>query len=122
MERRWNVPQLRRRRPAARAGRSPTTSTAEPTRALWIVGVTGTNGKTSCTQWIAHALRALRSATAVIGTLGDGLFSTARTGDFGDRNTTPDAVLLQRTLAELGARARRRWRWKCRRIGLDQGA
>src|SRR5581483_1838022 len=29
-----------------------------PSRDLWIVGVTGTNGKTSCTHWIAQALEA----------------------------------------------------------------
>ena len=26
-----------------------------PSQSLWMVGVTGTNGKTSCTHWIAHA-------------------------------------------------------------------
>ena len=27
-----------------------------PSEALWVCGVTGTNGKTSCSQWIAAAL------------------------------------------------------------------
>ena len=30
-----------------------------PSEALWVCGVTGTNGKTSCTQWIAAALESL---------------------------------------------------------------
>ena len=29
-----------------------------PSHALWVVGVTGTNGKTSCTHWIAQCLGA----------------------------------------------------------------
>ena len=44
-----------------------------------MVGVTGTNGKTSCSQWIAQALSAPRRAsTAVIGTLGSGFPGRAR--------------------------------------------
>lgn len=33
----------------------------DPSDAMFAVGVTGTNGKTSCTQWIATALSALRT-------------------------------------------------------------
>ena len=33
-----------------------------PSQALWMVGVTGTNGKTSCSQWIAQAFDALGRA------------------------------------------------------------
>ena len=44
-----------------------------PSQALWIVGVTGTNGKTSCSQWIAQCLDACGRRAAVIGTLGNGL-------------------------------------------------
>ncbi len=41
-----------------------------PSRRLTVVAVTGTNGKTSCTQWIGQALRQLGIACGVIGTLG----------------------------------------------------
>lgn len=41
-----------------------------PSRYLTVVAVTGTNGKTSCTQWIAQALRHLGVPCGVIGTLG----------------------------------------------------
>ena len=54
-----------------------------PSQDLWVVGVTGTNGKTSTTQWIAQAFSAADRRCAVIGTLGAGfpglLASTANT-------------------------------------------
>ena len=45
----------------------------DPSQAMLTVGVTGTNGKTSCCQWIAQALTAWRTKCAVVGTLGVGL-------------------------------------------------
>ena len=42
-----------------------------PSRQLWMIGVTGTNGKTSCSHWLAQALSALGRKTAVLGTLGN---------------------------------------------------
>ena len=42
-----------------------------PSRDLWMVGVTGTNGKTSCTHWIAQAAEACGRRTAIVGTLGE---------------------------------------------------
>jgi UDP-N-acetylmuramoyl-L-alanyl-D-glutamate--2,6-diaminopimelate ligase len=74
----------------------------QPDSAMLTVGVTGTNGKTSCTQWLASALALLGEPTAVIGTLGVGI---CRRGEAirleATGYTTPDAVLLQRKLAEL---------------------
>lgn len=73
----------------------------EPSRALQMIGVTGTNGKTSVTHWIAQALTRLGRKTAVIGTVGNG-FPPA--GDqpgslSSSHNTTPDAIELQQRLA-----------------------
>ena len=45
----------------------------EPTESMLTVGVTGTNGKTSCSQWLATALTALGTPCAIIGTLGSGM-------------------------------------------------
>ncbi|MEX3547670.1 MAG: UDP-N-acetylmuramoyl-L-alanyl-D-glutamate--2,6-diaminopimelate ligase [Burkholderia sp.] len=76
----------------------------DPSDAMFAVGVTGTNGKTSCTQWIATALSALRTPCAVIGTLGSGMPGHLIATGF----TTPDAPQLQRSLAQLrdeGAKA-----------------
>ena len=45
----------------------------EPSQQLSLIGVTGTNGKTSCTQLMAQLLNQLRQRCAVIGTLGAGV-------------------------------------------------
>ena len=66
-----------------------------PSRALLMVGVTGTNGKTSVANWIAQAFSELGRKTAVIGTIGNG-FPGALTPAL---NTTPDAIELQQRLA-----------------------
>jgi UDP-N-acetylmuramoyl-L-alanyl-D-glutamate--2,6-diaminopimelate ligase len=67
-----------------------------PSEKLWMVGVTGTNGKTSVTHWLGQSFNYLNKKTAVIGTLGNGLPNDlAQT-----RNTTPDALLLQQLLAD----------------------
>ncbi len=68
-----------------------------PSAALTVIGVTGTNGKTSVTQLIGQALRLAGRRCGVIGTLGasaDGAIDTS--GSL----TTPDPVALQRQLAE----------------------
>jgi UDP-N-acetylmuramoyl-L-alanyl-D-glutamate--2,6-diaminopimelate ligase len=75
-----------------------------PSHALWMCGVTGTNGKTSCSQWIAAALSRAGAKSGVIGTLGSGY--PGALDDAG--NTTPDALELQARLARFrddGARA-----------------
>jgi UDP-N-acetylmuramoyl-L-alanyl-D-glutamate--2,6-diaminopimelate ligase len=66
-----------------------------PSGKLWLIGVTGTNGKTSCVQWIAQALTKLDIKTASIGTLGNGFADELRPAV----NTTPDPVLLQQRMA-----------------------
>ena len=68
-----------------------------PSKDLKIIGVTGTNGKTSITQWLAQALDSSSHRTAVLGTLGTGFpGALVQTG-----YTTPDAPKLQTQLAEL---------------------
>ncbi|MEM5313913.1 UDP-N-acetylmuramoyl-L-alanyl-D-glutamate--2,6-diaminopimelate ligase [Paraburkholderia sp. JHI869] len=69
----------------------------DPSDAMLVVGVTGTNGKTSCSQWIASAFTAIGKKCAIVGTLGTGFpGQLAHTGF-----TTPDAPQLQRSLAQL---------------------
>jgi UDP-N-acetylmuramoyl-L-alanyl-D-glutamate--2,6-diaminopimelate ligase len=69
----------------------------DPSDAMLVVGVTGTNGKTSCSQWIAAALTAVGKRCAIIGTLGSGMPDQLVHTGF----TTPDAPQLQRSLAQL---------------------
>lgn len=88
-----------------------------PSNALWMVGVTGTNGKTSVSQWIAQALEASGRTSAVIGTIGNGMVGALVPSD----NTTPDALVLQRELRafiDLGATA---CAMEVSSHGLDQG-
>ncbi|GJH06232.1 UDP-N-acetylmuramoyl-L-alanyl-D-glutamate--2,6-diaminopimelate ligase [Paraburkholderia terrae] len=76
----------------------------DPSDAMRVIGVTGTNGKTSCTNWISAALTALGQPCAIIGTLGSGMPGHLVHTGF----TTPDAPQLQRSLAQLrtaGAKA-----------------
>ena len=75
-----------------------------PDRALTLVAVTGTDGKTSVCRFVADALSTLGAPCGYIGTLGWGM------GDSLDETalTTPDALALRRMLAALrreGARA-----------------
>lgn len=66
-----------------------------PSRALEVLGVTGTNGKTSCTHHLAEMLQRLGASTGICGTLGNGFPGQLRSTGL----TTADAVSLQRTLA-----------------------
>jgi UDP-N-acetylmuramoyl-L-alanyl-D-glutamate--2,6-diaminopimelate ligase len=71
-----------------------------PSRALSVVGVTGTNGKTTTTHLIATILEAAGIPCARIGTLGASLAGTNWPLD----NTTPLALELQGLLAEMRER------------------
>jgi UDP-N-acetylmuramoyl-L-alanyl-D-glutamate--2,6-diaminopimelate ligase len=74
-----------------------------PSHGLFMIGVTGTDGKTSCGHFIAQALNSDDRRCGVIGTLGYGLFDELASGT----HTTPDALTLQqalRTMQRQGAR------------------
>jgi UDP-N-acetylmuramoyl-L-alanyl-D-glutamate--2,6-diaminopimelate ligase len=88
-----------------------------PSEKLWAVGVTGTNGKTSCSQWLAQAFGGAGRKCAVVGTLGMGL-----PGALADNpNTTPDAVALQRALKRFVDEGAACVSIEASSIGLDQG-
>ena len=67
-----------------------------PSHDMHMVGVTGTNGKTTTSQMIAQLVRALGKPCGVIGTLGVSLENEVCTAV----NTTPDPLELQRQLAQ----------------------
>jgi UDP-N-acetylmuramoyl-L-alanyl-D-glutamate--2,6-diaminopimelate ligase len=85
---------------AARAGDIAARFYGDPSASLRVIGVTGTNGKTTCTQLIAQAFELLGRPCGVIGTLGWGF--PGRIDE--TAHTTPDAVSVQRMLAELRRR------------------
>jgi UDP-N-acetylmuramoyl-L-alanyl-D-glutamate--2,6-diaminopimelate ligase len=68
-----------------------------PSKNMQIIGITGTNGKTSCSQFAARAIQLSGQACGVIGTLGNGFPDQLTPGIF----TTPDALGLQKLLANL---------------------
>ena len=47
-----------------------------PSENLDVIGVTGTNGKTTITQWLAQALNTSEHRVAVLGTLGSGFLES----------------------------------------------
>src|SRR5687767_4896182 len=96
----WGVPNVPVNGLKQQAGALAHELYGRPSESLWVCGVTGTNGKTSCSQWIA----ALLENAAVIGTLGAGFPGTLSAGV----NTTPDAAqthFLLKTFRDQGARA-----------------
>ena len=66
-----------------------------PSRGLFTIGVTGTDGKTSCCHFIAQALNTADRRCGVIGTLGYGLYGELSPAS----HTTPDALTMQRALS-----------------------
>jgi len=90
----------------------------KPSDKLWVVGVTGTNGKTSCSQWLAQALSMLGKKSAVIGTLGSG-FADAL--DAASPNTTPEAMALHRDLARFVRQGAAAVAMEASSIGIAQG-
>lgn len=71
----------------------------QPSARLRVVAITGTNGKTSCSQWIAQGWAAMGHRAGVVGTLGPAVFGDAAREFAAPSLTTPDAVSLQRLLA-----------------------
>jgi len=90
---------------------------AHPSQKLKLLGVTGTNGKTSVSQWLAQALSILGEKTAVIGTIGNGFVDSQIEAN----NTTPDAVLLQAMLADYIAQNAKAVAMEVSSHGLHQG-
>ena len=91
----WQIPELAIDELRSKVGLIASYIYDHPSQKLWVVGITGTNGKTSCSHWYAQAMTNLGRKTAVIGTLGSGFCGALEKNE----NTTPDAAVLQRSLA-----------------------
>ncbi|MGQ0749894.1 MAG: UDP-N-acetylmuramoyl-L-alanyl-D-glutamate--2,6-diaminopimelate ligase [Betaproteobacteria bacterium] len=100
----WKIPNYGVLTLRRRAGEIASQVYGRPSAKLWMIGVTGTNGKTSCSHWIAHSLTRTGRKCPVIGTLGSGFPGRLDPTP----NTTPDAVTLHGALRDFlrdGARA-----------------
>lgn len=91
-----------------------------PSQKLWLVGVTGTNGKTSCSHWIASAFASLGKKSAVIGTVGNGIVGSAEQLDAAT-HTTPEAIGLQIMLKDFLQQGVSHIAMETSSHGLDQG-
>jgi len=85
----------------------------QPSEQLNVIGITGTNGKTSCSQFLAQMME----STAVVGTLGMGLYADLQA----TKNTTPDAFVLQKVLAEFVQQGIQSVAMEVSSHGLEQG-
>lgn len=113
----WQVPNLGIAGLRARIGEIASHACGEPSRSMWMIGVTGTNGKTSCAHWLANALTALGKKTAVVGTLGNGFPGALAPS----ANTTPDAVTLHTLLKDYLAQGAAAVAMEVSSHGLAQG-
>ena len=76
----------------------------EPSKTMAVIGVTGTNGKTSCCHFVAQALNLLGEKTAYIGTIGTGFPGELEPST----HTTPEVLTVHQLLAtykKAGAKA-----------------
>jgi UDP-N-acetylmuramoyl-L-alanyl-D-glutamate--2,6-diaminopimelate ligase len=112
-----NVPTVAVSGLAAMAGEIAHLVYGRPSERLWVAGVTGTNGKTSVSQWIAQAMNALERKCAVIGTLGGGFPGQL----IESVNTTPDAISVHRALAGFADQGAVACAMEVSSIGIDEG-
>jgi UDP-N-acetylmuramoyl-L-alanyl-D-glutamate--2,6-diaminopimelate ligase len=113
----WQAPNLGLESLQQRLGSIADFIYGSPSHHLWMTGVTGTNGKTSCAQWIAQAFDACGRRAAVLGTLGNGLVGALAPA----LHTTPDATVLHELLAQFRAAGARAVAMEVSSHGLDQG-
>ncbi|CAN7549048.1 UDP-N-acetylmuramoyl-L-alanyl-D-glutamate--2, 6-diaminopimelate ligase [Pseudoduganella sp. LjRoot289] len=118
----WTVPHLAVADLKRHSGPIAHAYYGNPDTGLFTVGVTGTNGKTSCAVWLGQALSRLGDLTAVIGTLGVGMSRARGEVEFDPTGyTTPDAVLLAQKLAETRDQGATALAIEVTSIGLDLG-
>lgn len=81
----------------------------EPSKKIQLVGITGTNGKTTCSLLAAQLFAHLQQKSAVVGTIGYGLLDASSLAPLTQQVslltstglTTPDPITLQRILREM---------------------
>ncbi|NOT85285.1 MAG: UDP-N-acetylmuramoyl-L-alanyl-D-glutamate--2,6-diaminopimelate ligase [Methylococcaceae bacterium] len=86
---------------------------AQPSSKLDVIGITGTNGKTSCTQFLGQLL----DACGIIGTLGWGVWGDLTFTGY----TTPDALATQTMLAAFVGQGQRTVAMEVSSHGIAEG-
>lgn len=85
----------------------------DPSRSISVIGITGTNGKTSCSHFLSQVL----ADCGIIGTIGWGELGRLKS----TLNTTPDALTLQRMFFELLKEKKQAVAMEVSSHGLKQG-
>lgn len=112
-EQETGIPIIPVERLSCRVGELAARFYSHPSKQLTVVGITGTNGKTSCSQFLGQAL----DDCGIIGTLGWGSWGRL------DKtlNTTPDALTVHQILAEFVKAKKKTVAMEVSSHGLDQG-
>jgi UDP-N-acetylmuramoyl-L-alanyl-D-glutamate--2,6-diaminopimelate ligase len=90
----WNLPVILIPNLRAKIGDIAAKFYGYPSRKMQVIGITGTSGKTSCSNFIATALHNSGVKCGIIGTMGSGFPNKLDPGT----NTTPGALVLQQQL------------------------
>ena len=108
------MPQLRRQ-----LGQIASRFYDHPSQQLKIAAVTGTDGKSSVSHFIAAAMERLEGRAAVLGTLGNRMCSGVSLSAAG-AHTTPPPIELQKLLAEVAAAGGRSVALEASSHGIEQ--
>jgi UDP-N-acetylmuramoyl-L-alanyl-D-glutamate--2,6-diaminopimelate ligase len=90
---------------------------ASPSLSMPVIGVTGTNGKTSTVQLLGQALTRAGTPAGTVGTLGAGLFGKLEAGE----RTTPDVIEVHAQLARMHREGAQAVAMEVSSHALDQG-
>ena len=111
-----HVPYVRVDDPARAVGELAARANGDPSRALSVVGITGTNGKTTVATLLYQLFTALGRPSGLIATTGIRIGRARRP----NAHTTPDPVELQRLLAAMVAAGCRFCFMEVTSHGIDQ--
>lgn len=88
----------------------------KPSHEMFVAGVTGTDGKTSVSHFIAQAMNQENSPAAVVGTLGNGVIDDLQEST----HTTPDVISLHEMMADFKRQGVKYVAMEVSSHGLDQ--
>ena len=95
---RWNLPNLAVKKLKDNISNIASEFYNHPSKKMNLIGVTGTNGKTSSVYWITQCLENLERKATMISTIGYGFIKKLEPTE----NTTPDAIKIQSIINDFG--------------------